>query len=81
MSLNIDEFEKIEILWVGNCAFRAILASAYLKSEERKELRKIAAKLIREFNLWEIIAALNYKSPEELAEKVKTTNTFFCVKS
>ena len=32
--MNIDEFEKIEVLGRGNCAFRAILASANLKPEE-----------------------------------------------
>ena len=32
--MNIDEFEKIEVLGGGNCAFRAILSSANLKPEE-----------------------------------------------
>ena len=74
--MNIDEFEKIEVLGGGNCAFRAILASANLKPEEWKSLRKITAKLIREFNWGENLTALNYASPEELAEKVETTNSF-----
>lgn len=74
--LNIEEFEKIEIKGGGNCAFRAILESADLKPEEWKILRKITAKLIREFNWGETITALNYRIPDDLADKVETTNFF-----
>ena len=74
---NINDFERINVLGGGNCAFRAILKTAGLEPEEWPNLRKITAQKIREFN-WnkDTLEALNYSVPEELTQKVENTNCF-----
>ena len=75
---NINDFERINVIGGGNCAFRAIFKTAGLEPEEWPNLRKITEQKIREFN-WskDTLEALNYSVPEELAQKVENTNSIY----
>lgn len=74
---NINDYERIKVQGGGNCAFRAILTTAWIKAEEWLYLRKLTAQKIKEYN-WEkdVLEALNYSSSEELANKIENSNCF-----
>ena len=74
---NLDNFKKIEVNGDGNCLISSILTYLDIPLQYTKTLRNHIANAAEEYE-WnnEILTSLNYQDNIDIAEKIKTPNTF-----
>ena len=70
-------FDTVKIEGDGNCLFKAILEALNINQSKHKTLREYTAKAI-ETKEWDqgVLEAIGIRNPHELADKVRTPNTF-----